>query len=127
MTARSISAAVAALLYGTVTAAPAAERDFVPVTDAMLAAPDPADWLMWRRTLDGLGYSPLDAVDRDNVARLELAWSRDLEPGPSQEGVPLVYDGVMYVPNPLDVIDALDAATGEPIWRHRRPLPDDVG
>ena len=34
--------------------------DFIPVTDAMLAAPSPDDWLMWRRTLDGWGYSPLD-------------------------------------------------------------------
>ncbi len=34
--------------------------DFVPVTDAMLQEPDPADWLMWRRTLDSWGYSPLD-------------------------------------------------------------------
>ena len=34
--------------------------DRVPVTDAMLQDPSPADWLMWRRTLDGWGYSPLD-------------------------------------------------------------------
>ena len=39
-------------------AAPAAaqDRDFEPVTDAMLADPDPADWLHWRRTLDGWGF-----------------------------------------------------------------------
>ena len=30
-----------------------------PVTDAMLANPDPADSLMWRRTLNNWGYSPL--------------------------------------------------------------------
>ncbi len=34
--------------------------DLSPVTDAMLANPDPADWPMWRRTLDNWGYSPLD-------------------------------------------------------------------
>src|SRR5690606_14605705 len=39
-----------------------------PVTDEMLRDPDPADWLMWRRTLDGWGYSPLDQIDRENVA-----------------------------------------------------------
>ena len=38
--------------------------DFVPVTDAMLQDPDPADWLMWRRTLDSWGYSPRDQIDR---------------------------------------------------------------
>ena len=41
--------------------------DFVPVTDAMLQDPDPADWLMWRRTLDSWGYSPRDQIDRQNV------------------------------------------------------------
>ena len=122
----TLAALTVAALAATLSA-DAAEREFVPVTDEMLANPDPDDWLMWRRTLDSLGYSPLDSIDRSNVGRLTLAWSRDLEPGPSQEGIPLVYDGVMYVPNPLDVIDALDAATGEPIWQYRRPLPEDVG
>ena len=46
-------------------------RRFVPVTDAMLQKPDPADWLMWRRTLDGWGYSPLDQINRSNVAQLQ--------------------------------------------------------
>ena len=32
--------------------------EFVPVTDTMLQAPAPEDWLMWRRTLDSWGYSP---------------------------------------------------------------------
>ena len=41
--------------------------DFVPVTDAMLQDPAPGDWLMWRRTLDGWGYSPLDQIDKTNV------------------------------------------------------------
>lgn len=34
----------------------AQERDVTPVTDAMLQDPDPADWLNWRRTLDGWGF-----------------------------------------------------------------------
>ena len=36
--------------------AQAQEGDFEPVTDAMLQEPDPADWLNWRRTLDGWGF-----------------------------------------------------------------------
>src|SRR6185436_6385456 len=39
---------------------------FVPVTDSMLEKPDPGDWLMWRRTLDGWGYSPLKQIDKKN-------------------------------------------------------------
>ena len=49
-----------------------------PVTDDMLQSPDPGDWLSWRRTLDAWGYSPLDEIDRDNVADLALVWSRPL-------------------------------------------------
>ncbi|HEX7081262.1 MAG TPA: PQQ-binding-like beta-propeller repeat protein [Gammaproteobacteria bacterium] len=100
---------------------------FVPVTDEMLRHPDAADWPSWRRTLDGWGYSPLDRIDRDNVSDLELVWSKDLPDAPSQEGVPLVYRGVMYYPGPMDVTTAMNAATGETLWEHRRDLPDDVG
>ena len=101
------------------------QDEFVPVTDAMLQDPDPGDWLMWRRTLDGWGYSPLDQVNRDNVGDLRLVWTRALGTG-RQQGTPLVYDGVMYMPNPSDVIQALDAATGDLVWEHRREVPDDV-
>ena len=100
-------------------------RDFVPVTDAMLQEPDSADWLMWRRTLDSWGYSPLDAIDRENVNELRMVWSRALTRG-RQQGTPLVYDGVMYMPNPRDVIQAIDAVTGDLIWEHRRERPDDL-
>ena len=98
---------------------------FVPVTDAMLQNPAPGDWLMWRRTLDGWGYSPLDQIDRGNVGDLRMVWSRALAPG-RQEGTPLAYGGVLYMPQASDVIEAIDAATGDLIWQHRRDLPDDV-
>ena len=47
----------------------------------MLANPDPADWPMWRRTLDNWGFSPLDEIDTRNVDRLRLVWSRPLGDG----------------------------------------------
>ena len=99
---------------------------FTPVTDAMLQNPDSADWLMWRRTLDSWGYSPLDQIDRGNVGDLRLVWSRALRTPGRQQGTPLVYDGVMYMPNPNDVIQAIDAVTGDLIWEYRRSLPEDV-
>ena len=46
--------------------------EFPPVTDAMLQSPAPEDWLMWRRTLDSWGYSPLDQVTRENVDELRM-------------------------------------------------------
>ena len=104
---------------------PGHAQDFAPVTDTMLADPSPEDWLMWRRTLDSWGYSPLDQVSRENVDSLQMVWTRALAPG-RQEGTPLVYDGVLYMPQASDVIQAMDAVTGDLIWDHRRDLPDDV-
>ena len=101
------------------------ERSFTPVTDAMLQNPAAADWLMWRRTLNSWGYSPLDQVDRGNVGKLRMVWSRALATG-SQQGTPLVYDGVMYMPNPRDVIQAIDAVTGDLLWEYRRSRPADL-
>jgi glucose dehydrogenase len=42
-------------------------KNLTPVTDAMLRDPPPSDWLMWRRTYNGYGYSPLDQVNKSNV------------------------------------------------------------
>ena len=100
-------------------------REFVPVTDAILQRPAPDDWLMWRRTLDGWGYSPLDQITRDNVDQISMVWTRALVRG-SMEGTPLAYDGIIYMPNSGDVIQAIDAVSGDLIWEHRRDLPDDV-
>jgi alcohol dehydrogenase (cytochrome c) len=114
---------VLATSLGLVSSAP---RVVSPVTDAMLRNPAPADWLMWRRTLNSWGYSPLDQINKTNVGQLTMVWSRPLTAG-IQEGTPLVHDGVMFMPNPLDVIQAIDAATGDPIWEYRRSLPEDIG
>ena len=101
------------------------DDDFVPVTDAMIENPAPGDWLMWRRTPNGWGYSPLDQVNRDNVSSLRLVWTRSLAAG-SQAATPLAYGGVLYFPNPNDILQAIDAVTGDLKWEYRRAIPDDV-
>ena len=101
------------------TTAQAQERDFEQVTDAMLQDPDPADWLNWRRTLDGWGYSPLDQIDRGNVHELQLVWGWPIGRGLSQP-TPLVYDGVMYIPSPRNVVQAVDAVSGDRLWEYGR-------
>ena len=85
------------------------------VTDDLLANPPPGDWLSWRRTLDGHGYSPLTQITRENIGELRLAWSCGMT-GSSNQGTPLVHDGVMFLANPGGPIQALDAGTGEIIW-----------
>ena len=126
MTLRLILAAAATCGLLASTTVCAQQDGFVPVTDAMLENPDPDDWLMWRRTQDHWGYSPLEQIDRGNVGQLQLVWTRPLNAG-IQEGTPLVYDGVMYFPHPSDFTQAFDAATGDLLWEYRRGMPDDVG
>ena len=102
-----------------------AQDDFPKVTDAMLQNPADSDWLMWRRTLDSWGYSPLDQIDRSNVDQLRMVWTRDLEIG-TGEITPLAYNGILYVPQANDVIQAVDAESGDFIWEYRRDIPDDL-
>ena len=93
-----------------------------PVTDDDLANPSPDDWLMWRRTADGQGHSPLDQITTENVDRLRPVWVWNLEPG-SGLTTPLVHDGVLYVANHGQSVQALDAATGDFIWEYWRDAP----
>ena len=110
----------AAAAGGTRVFRPIPER--TPVTDGMLRDPDPDDWLIYRRTYDGWGHSPLDQIDRENVGDLQLAWVWSMGDGRNQP-TPLVYDGVMYLAGPGNVVQALDAADGTLLWEYRRPLP----
>ena len=112
---------VSALAAAVLSAPPADAQveSYTPVTDEMLQNPDPSDWLSWRRTLDGQGHSPLDQIDAGNVAGLRLVWSWALRPGP-QQTTPLVHDGVLYIANPGEIVQALDAATGDLIWEYDR-------
>jgi alcohol dehydrogenase (cytochrome c) len=96
-------------------------RNFTPVTDAMLEQPDPNDWVNWRRTLDAWGYSPLNQINRQNAASLQLAWATAMMPGRT-EATPLVYKGVMYLPNANGGVQALDAATGDLLWSYKKDI-----
>ena len=98
---------------------------FVPITDDMLQDPSDEDWLMWRRTLDSWGYSPLDEINTDNVDQLRLVWSRGLRQG-AQQGTPLAYNGMLYMPTPNDIIQAINAVTGDLVWEYQRPIPADI-
>ena len=96
-----------------------------PVTDAMLEKPDAGDWLLWRRTYDASGYSPLRQITPANVGGLRGAWSWALPAGPN-ESTPIVHDGVLFVHGYGDKVHALDAANGDLLWEYVHRLPRDV-
>lgn len=93
--------------------------NYTPVTNQMLQNPPPGEWLSWRRTLDGQGYSPLNQITRDNVSNLRMAWAWSMAEGGAQM-TPLIHDGVLFLTAPGNVIQALDAKTGNIIWEYKR-------
>lgn len=99
---------------------------FTPASVADLTSPPDEDWLHWRRTPNGHGYSPLSQINTSNVNRLQLAWVWGMEDGVSQS-TPLVRDGILYLPNHDNVIQALDAAEGTLLWEYRRKFPEGMG
>src|SRR3984957_14886790 len=64
-------------------------RALTPTPAKMLLNPPESDWLMWRRTYDAWGYSPLKQINADNVKNLTVAWSWAMTPG-ATETTPLV-------------------------------------
>jgi alcohol dehydrogenase (cytochrome c) len=119
------SAAFAAAASSLAVAQDSPTADVSPVTDEMLLNPPDGDWLMWRRTYNGWGYSPLDQINKDNVGELRVAWSWELTPG-IVEITPLVHDGVVFIYNYGGRIEALDGATGDQIWEYEHTMPDEM-
>ncbi len=94
-------------------------KNYRPVTDAMLRNPDPADWLMIRRNYQAWNYSPLNQINAANVKDLKLKWIWGISEGGWSEPTPMVHDGIMFVQHTGNVVQALDARTGELIWETR--------
>ena len=99
-----------------------------PVTAEMLNAAnsDPRQWLQYHGDSRSLRHSPIKSLNRDSVKRLRAAWL--LPTGTTgQFGVsPLVYDGVMYVTTTYNRLYAVDAESGQVLWRYDHPQPADL-
>jgi len=94
-------------------------KNYVPVTDAMLRNPDPGDWLVIRRDYRASNYSPLNQITRDNVKDLRLQWVWAMNEGGANQPAPLVHNGVVFLNNPGNIMQAIDGRTGELIWENR--------
>ncbi|HVR31013.1 MAG TPA: PQQ-dependent dehydrogenase, methanol/ethanol family [Thermoanaerobaculia bacterium] len=99
------------------------------VDGARIAAADsePGNWLAHGRTYGEERFSPLDRIDASNVGRLGLAWHYDTGRDRGHEASPIVVDGVMFLTTAWSEVHALDAATGEPLWKYDPKVPGDVG
>ena len=97
---------------------PGTVQNYTPITDAMMRNPDPADWLMIRHDYHANDYSPLNQITANNVQDLRLVWTWAMNEGTNQPA-PVVHNGTMFINNPGNIVQALDAKTGELIWENR--------
>ena len=96
-----------------------------PVTADELENPPAGEWLIWRRSYNDQGFSPLAQINKSNVADLRVKWAWSLPPG-QNEATPLEHDGVLFVDAYGDHVEALNAVTGDLLWEYSRQLPKDA-
>src|SRR5215469_5531588 len=97
---------------------PGEVKNYTNVTDAMLRNPDPSDWIMIRHDYRANDYSTLNQINTQNVKDLQLQWVWAMNEGTNQVA-PLVHNGTLFINNPGNIVQALDARTGELIWENR--------
>ena len=99
------------------------------VDSARLTAADnePGNWMTHGRTYSEQRFSPLDKVNASNVKDLGLAWSFELSTNRGVETTPIVVDGTMYVTSAWSLVYALNAKTGELLWKYDPKVAREVG
>src|SRR5690606_1027379 len=93
--------------------------------DLVTSAPE-SEWRSYGRDYGEQRFSPLDAINADNVSTLGLAWFADLDTARGQEGTPLVIDGRIYISTAWSKVKAYDAKTGEPVWEYDPQVPGET-
>ena len=111
-------------------AASARAIDEAPAFAAELARYPTDGWLTNGGSLSNERFSPLDQIDRSNVADLKPEWRTNLGSGVgprfSNEATPVVYDGVAYITTGENDVFAVDVETGDIIWTYQGDLPDAI-
>src|SRR5947208_10897823 len=123
-TTRTLVALAAVLGLAMLPATAVAQGSYSLVTDERLVKPEPENWLHIRGNYQGWNYSPLDQIKASNVKRLVPVWSFSTGVDSGHEAPPIVNNGVMYISTPYSQVIALDAATGELLWRYKPKLPE---
>lgn len=101
------------------------DRSSTGVTDEMLvsAADHPEEWFTHGLNYAEDRFSPLKEITKDNVTTLGLAWVADLGSKRGLEATPLIKGGVMYLSGTWSTVYALNASTGEQIWKYDPKVP----
>ena len=109
----------------------------IPSAQAQRGATD-GEWRAFGGDLGSTKYTPLDQIDEGNVNRLQIAWRRPIvdeyylggNTGLSFSNdyptLPLVVDGVAFIPNGIGLVEAFDPGTGETIWVQEPPVGEEL-
>ena len=76
------------------------------------------DWLSYGNDLFNQRFSDLDQINTANIEQLDLAWQIQTGTKSSFQATPLVKNGVMYISLPFNDVIAVNAKTGQEIWRY---------
>ena len=121
-------AGICLTLYGIHAPAQAADEQLEPVAHERLlkGTETTADWLMYGGDYQNRRFSPLTDIDRKNVSKLRAEWMFQTGVPSQLQASPIVADGVLYLSTAYNHLHALDAKTGEQLWRYEHALPDDL-
>ena len=111
---------------GTVAATAGEVENYSPVTQQRLTNPEPGNWLLYRQNYNGQGFSPLTQINTGNVKSLVPVWTYSTGVVEGHESPPMVNNGVMFVTTPQNQVLALNAKTGDLIWRYQHKIPEDL-
>ena len=103
-------------------------KDLQPVTVERLlkGTDDSSGWLMYGGNYENWRFSSLKDINRQNIKNLQVAWIFQTGIPGQLEAAPIIADGILYLTSSYSHLYALDAATGEPLWKYDHPLPDDL-
>jgi len=106
-----------------------APRGADAIDDARLrdAAQEPGSWLTYGGSYAEQRFSTLSQIDETNVSRLGLAWAFEMGTKRGLEATPLAVDGVIYTTGSWSVVHAIDARTGQQLWRYDPQVPRRYG
>ena len=88
---------------------------------------DSKNWLSYGLNYSENRFSQLEEISEENVDKLGLVWSYDLNSIRGVEATPVVVDGIMYVTAPWSIVHAIDTRTGKQIWTYDPKVPREIG
>lgn len=126
LTVLTLTVLLLSLVPASMSPAQAPKTEWESITEDRLLHPKPGDWMSYRRTYDVFGFSPLTQINRRNVANLRPVWTYPVQDNSRWVPTPIVANGLMYVAEGTGRVLALDVASGEVRWIHRRTYPADI-